>query len=70
LFLHLELFAARQNPAMHAVLALLFLFGSVVMLVLGLFSVLRYLAGTSMHDEPAFREIGTGNSIRRRGPAR
>jgi hypothetical protein len=54
---------------MHAVLAVLFLFGIVVMLVLGLFSVLRYLTGISMHDEPAFREIRTGQSIRRGGTA-
>jgi hypothetical protein len=50
---------------MHALLALLFLFAIFVMLALGLLSVMRYLTGTSVHDEPAFRERGP--IARRRG---
>jgi hypothetical protein len=41
---------------MHTLLVLLSLFGVVVMLAMGLLSVLQYLSGTSVHDEPAFRE--------------
>ena len=55
---------------MHALLAVLFLFGIVVMLALGLLSVLRYLTGTSVHDEPAFREFRTGHSTRHRETGR
>ena len=55
---------------MHAVLALLFLFGIVLMLALGLFSVLKYLTGTSVHDVPAFRAIRSGHSTRGRVTAR
>jgi hypothetical protein len=43
---------------MHSLLGLLFIFGVVVTLALGLVSIMQNLTDTSVHDEPTFRELG------------
>jgi hypothetical protein len=47
-----------HNSRMNALVALMFIFGVAVTLLLGLLSIMQSLAGASVHDEPTFRELG------------